>query len=148
MAREGGVTLFEGSRIMYGLSAVGMVRLARLDKIRLRRAFREISELVCRSTQAWRSSPEDFSCEIEVNQAAAELPIRINRSRIEDNTDPHLDGDELAQVYRDFLGIQLTVIKGRFGPSAAQSSYVDALRRLAPDLRKIARRHELTGLVS
>jgi len=148
IAQESGLTLFEGSRILYGLSAVGFVRLARLDKIRLRRAFREISELVCRGTGAWRSSPEDFSCEIEVNQAAAKLPIRLNRSRIEDDTDPHLDGKKLAQVYRDFLSIQLSVIGTRFGPSAAHSCYEDALRRLAPSLRKIAQRHALTGLLA
>jgi DNA-binding PadR family transcriptional regulator len=147
IAQGSGMTLFEGSRVLYGLSAVGLVRLARLDKIRLRRAFREISELVCRSTTAWRASPQDFSCELEVNQAAAELPIRINRSRIEDDTDPQLDGKDLAQVYRDFLSIQLSVIRTRFGPSAARSSYDGALQRLAPELSKIAHSHKLTGLL-
>jgi len=148
IAQEKGHTLFEGSRILYGLSAVGFVRLARLDKIRLRRAFREISELVCRGTWAWRASPEDFSCEMEVNEAAAKLPIRLNRSRIEDDTDPHLDGKDLAQVYREFLSIQLSVIERRFGFSVASSSYEDALRRLAPELQKIAQQHKLTGLLA
>jgi hypothetical protein len=147
IAQAHGLTSFEGSRVMYGLSAVGLVRLARLDKIRLRRAFREISELVCRSTVAWRSSPEDFSCELEVNQAAKMLPIRIRRSRIEDDTDPLMGREELAQLYRDFLTIQLSVVGSRFGDSAARSSYDEALRRLAPGLRKIAQRHKLTGLL-
>lgn len=148
IANDADMTLFETSRVLYGLSAVGVVRLARLDKIRLRRAFREISELVCQSTFAWRTSPEDFSCEIDVNKAASGLPIRITRSRIQDDTEPELQGEDLARLYREFLGIQLHVVGSRFGSEAADSSYQDALRHLAPELYKVADKHSLTHLTN
>ncbi len=45
IARELGLTVFEASRAFYCLAAVGVVRTADLDKIRLRRVFREIAEL-------------------------------------------------------------------------------------------------------
>jgi DNA-binding PadR family transcriptional regulator len=144
LALEAGLTLFEGSRVLYGLAAVGLVRLAHLDKIRLRRAFREIAELVCRSTFQYRSSPEDFSCEVQVNLAASGLPIRLNRSRIEDDTDPGLDGRQLAKIYCEFLQTQLRVIGERFGASVAKSSFEQSLRRLAPDLHTVAEDFGLT----
>ena len=78
IARELGLTVFEASRAFYCLAAVGVVRTADLDKIRLRRVFREIAELMCSSTMAWRRSPEDRSCEKEVNQLTEHLPLCLN----------------------------------------------------------------------
>lgn len=71
-----------------------------LDKIRLRRLFREFAELMCQSTKPYRSAPDDFSCEIEINQRCVDLPIRFAHSRIEDRTDPGLRTDELARLYK------------------------------------------------
>lgn len=146
IARETGLTLFDTSKTIYCLAAVGLARPANLEKIRLRRAFREIAELMCQNTYAWRTSPEDFSCEEEVNKGVNGLPIRLNRSRIEDETDPRLDVEKLAELYKQFLGTQLRVVSIRFGASAARSSYQDALRRLAPELYRVARRYNLTSL--
>ncbi len=146
VARETGLTLFDTSKAIYSLAAVGLVRPANLEKIRLRRAFREISELLCRNTYAWRTSSNDFSCEEEVNREARGMPIRINNSRIEDETDPRLSVDKLAELYKAFLDTQLRVVSNRFGVSAAQSSYHDALKRLAPELYRVARKFNLTSL--
>jgi DNA-binding PadR family transcriptional regulator len=82
IARRLGVTLFEASRAFYCLSAVGVVRTANLDKIRLRRVFRETAELMCGSTLAWRTSPEDRTCEDEVNKRCEHLPPCLNRGLI------------------------------------------------------------------
>ena len=57
IARELDLTLFETSRAFYCLAAIGVLRAADLDKIRLRRVFREIAELMCSSTIAWRAAP-------------------------------------------------------------------------------------------
>ena len=57
VARELDLTLFETSRIFYCLAAIGVLRTADLDKIRLRRVFREIAELMCTSTIPWRAQP-------------------------------------------------------------------------------------------
>ncbi len=148
VAREIGLSLFDTSKIIYCLAAVGVVRPANLEKIRLRRAFREISELLCQSTYAWRTAPDDFSCEEQVNEKASHLPICLNHSRIEDRTDPRLSADKLAQIYREFLSLQLEVVSNRFGPSAARSSFQNALKRLAPDLYKVAVKFGLTSLLS
>jgi len=113
VARECGLTEFETSKILYGLHAVGLVQPGDLDKIRLRRVFREFAELMCKGTLPYRAAPDDFTCEIEVNRRCADLPVRFITSRIEDHTDPSLRTEELAQVYRTFLRTQRTVVRER-----------------------------------
>jgi DNA-binding PadR family transcriptional regulator len=147
VARELGVTVFEASRAFYGLAAVGVLRTADLDKIRLRRLFREIAELMCSSTVAWRTAPDDRSCEEEVNEETGHLPLCLNRGRIEDQAAPHLKADELVEIYRSFLLAQLQVVSRRFGAENARRSFERTLRQLAPELQKVAKRYGFDRLI-
>jgi DNA-binding PadR family transcriptional regulator len=148
VARESGVTLFEASRAFYCLAAVGAVRTADLDKIRLRRVFREIAELMCSSTIAWRNTPDDRTCEQEVNRLAAHLPLCLNQGRIEDQADPQLKMDHLQEMYREFLVAQLDVVSHRFGKENARHSFERTLRQLAPELQDVAKRSGFDRLLT
>ena len=147
IAGELGLTIFEASRTFYSLAAVEVLRTADLEKIRLRRVFREIAELMCRSTLAWRVSPNDRSCEEEVNLATTGLPLCLNRGRIEDQADPQLKADGLVAMYRDFLLAQLDVVSRRFGRENAIASFERTLRQLAPELQNVAKRHNFDKLL-
>ncbi len=148
IARELGMTVFEASRAFYCLAAVGVVRTADLDKIRLRRVFREIAELMCSSTVAWRNAPDDRSCEQEVNRLTDGLPLCINQGRIEDQADPRLKTDGLVEMYRAFLLAQLDVVSRRFGRENARQSFKRTLNQLAPELQTVARRYEFDKLLA
>jgi DNA-binding PadR family transcriptional regulator len=148
IAHELGLTVFEASRTFYCLAAVGVVRTADLDKIRLRRVFREIAELMCSSTTAWRSSPDDRTCEEEVNERIEHLPLCLNRGRIEDQADPHLNMDSLVELYRAFLLTQLDVVSQRFGRENARQSFERTLRQLAPELQDVAKKYSLDKLLA
>jgi DNA-binding PadR family transcriptional regulator len=141
IARELDLTLFEASRTFYCLAAIGVLRTADPDKIRLRRVFREIAELMCESTRSWRATPDDRSCEEEVNERCQEVPIRLNDGRIEDRADPQLGIDELSEIYCYFLKQQYRVVSRRFGASNAREAFERVLRQLAPELQSIARRY-------
>jgi len=143
VARECGLTEFETSKILYGLHAVGLVQPGDLDKIRLRRLFRELAELMCQSTRPYRAGPNDFSCEIEINQRCADLPIRFVHSRIEDRTDPSMRTRELAEVYRRFLQTQIAVVRERFGEEVAGQLLQQVLEQINPALREALERYEL-----
>ena len=148
IARELGLTIFEASRAFYSLAAVGVLRTANLEKIRLRRVFREIAELMCSSTLAWRASPDDRSCEEEVNQATTDLPLCLARGRIEDQADPQLKTDGLVAMYRDFLLAQLDVVSRRFGREIATRSFERTLHQLAPELQNVAKRYNFDKLLT
>ena len=148
IARDLGLTVFEASRAFYCLAAVGVVRTADLDKIRLRRVFREIAELMCSSTIAWRTLPDDRSCEREVNQLTDDLPLSLNRGRIEDQAEPQLKADDLVDMYRSFLLAQLDVVSRRFGRENARQSFERTLRQLAPELQEVAKRHGFDKLLA
>ncbi|MGD8623088.1 MAG: DUF4388 domain-containing protein [Anaerolineae bacterium] len=141
IAREQDLSLFETSRILYCLTAIGALRTADLDKIHLRQVFREIAGLMCNSTLAWRASPEDRECEKEVNQKTEHLPIRLNHGRVEDRADPQLGTEELKEIYYQFLQNQFKVICRRFGQSNGRQAMAEAMRRLPPELRGVARRY-------
>ena len=143
VARVCGLTEFETSKILYGLHAVGLIQPGDLDKIRLRRLFREFAELFCKSTRPYRASPNDFSCEIEVNQRCSDLPVRFVKSRIEDRTDPSLRTDELVEVYRRFLRTQIGVVQERFGQDVAEQLLQRVLEQISPGLREALERYEL-----
>jgi DNA-binding PadR family transcriptional regulator len=147
IARELGLTIFEASRAFYCLAAVGVVRTADLDKIRLRRVFREIAELLCSSTLAWRTSGDDRTCEEEVNQRTTHLPLCLNQGRIEDQAQPQLKTDELVEMYRRFLLTQLNVVSSRFGRENARQSFERTLRQLAPELQAVAKRYGFDKLL-
>ncbi len=148
IARELGMTLFEASRAFYCLAAVGVVRTADLDKIRLRRVFRETAELVCSSTMAWRTPPDDLSCEELVNERTQHLPLRLNQGRIEDQAEPHLRADSLVELYREFLRTQLEVVSQYYGRENARQSLSRTLRQLAPELHEVARRYGFDKLLT
>lgn len=141
-----GWTLFETSKALYGLVAAGLASAADVGRLRLRRAFREIAELLCRSTFAWRTSPDDRSCEEEVNTSVADTPLRLRDGHLEDETPPATPTEELERLYRDFVHAQLKVISQRFGWENALKSYQQVLERLSPDLRAVAARHGLDSL--
>jgi DNA-binding PadR family transcriptional regulator len=147
IARELSLTVFEASRAFYCLTAVGVLRTADLDKIRLRRVFREIAELMCSNTLAWRTAPDDLSCEQAVNEAAGCLPLCLNAGRIEDRSEPQLKTEELVDMYRSFLVKQLNVVSRRFGRPNARESFQRTLRRLAPDLQEVAMRYGFDRLL-
>jgi DNA-binding PadR family transcriptional regulator len=147
IARELVLTLFETSRALYCMTAIGVLRTADLDKIHLRRVFREIAELMCKSTLAWRSSPDDRSCEEEVNHRSHELPIRLNDGRIEDQADPQLAMEELKEIYGQFLENQYTVIDRRFGQSNARQAFARSVQQLPPELRGVVRRYGFDRIV-
>lgn len=141
VARELDLTLFETTRAFYCLAAIGLLRTAGPDRIQLRRVFREIAELMCDSTIAWRASPEDRACEDEVNERCLDLPIRIVEGHIQDRADPQLALEELTETYRTFLRQQYRVISRRFGHSNARQAFERVLRRLSPELQEVANRH-------
>jgi DNA-binding PadR family transcriptional regulator len=147
LAREVGLTVFETSRTLYGLAAVGVVRTADLDKIRLRRVFREIAELMCSSTVAWRTAPDDRTCEEAVNDKTGHLPICLSRGRIEDQAEPQLKIDRLVEMYQRFLLAQLEVVSQRFGRENARQSFQRVLRQLAPELQEVAKRYGFDKLL-
>jgi hypothetical protein len=141
VARNLDLTLFEASRVFYCLTAIGVLHTADLDKIRLRRVFREIAELMCQSTIAWRATPDDRDCELEVNQRTADLPIQLDHGRVEDQVDPQLEIDELKEIYNRFLQVQFKVVSRRFGQTNARQSFERTLRQLAPELQDVAKRY-------
>jgi DNA-binding PadR family transcriptional regulator len=141
VARNLDLTLFEASRVFYCLTAIGVLHTADLDKIRLRRVFREIAELMCQSTVAWRTTPEDRDCELEVNQRTADLPIHLDHGRVKDQADPQLEIDELKEMYNRFLQEQFKVVSRRFGRANARQSFERTLRQLAPELQDVAKRY-------
>jgi len=141
IARELDLTLFETSRIFYCLIAIGALRTSDLDKIRLRRVFRELAELMCSSTVPWRDSPEDRSCEEEVNDRVRDLPLCLAKGHIIDQADPQLGTEELQEMYLRFLTEQCRVISRRFGHSNARHAFERTLRQRAPELQAVAKRY-------
>ncbi len=137
------LTEFETSKILYGLCAVGLAQPGDLSKIRLRRVFREFAELMCRATIPYRESPDDFSCETEVNERCEDLPIRFIAGRIEDQTDPDLRTEELADAYRRFLQTQRAVVKERFGAQVAEQLLERVLSQVNPNLRDVLDNYNL-----
>jgi len=135
VARLRNLTEFEVSKTLYGLCTVGLVRPGDRGKIRLRRVFREFAELMCRGTIPYRSGPDDFTCEEQVNRRCQDLPVRFVASRIEDQTDPALSTDDLAETYRTFLSVQQTVVKERFGQDVARELLEQVKTRINPSLR-------------
>jgi DNA-binding PadR family transcriptional regulator len=143
VARECGLTEFETIRILYALHAVGLVQPEDIDKVRLRRVFREFAELMCRGTRPYRSSPDDLSCEREVNRQCAGLQIYLVMGRIEDHTSPGLRVGELADVYRTFLRTQRAVVRVRFGEEVVEKLMQQVLSQINPGLRDILERYDL-----
>jgi len=143
VAQTCGLTEFETSKILYGLYEAGLIRPGDVDKIRLRRAFREFAELLCQATKPYRASPTDFTCEEEVNRRAANLPIRFNFSRIEDRTEPALPIDKLAEMYRRFLQIQQEVVQERFGEPLLRQLLRQTMAQVNPSLMETLRRYRL-----
>ncbi len=119
----------------------GFVR--HLDKIRLRRVFREFAELMCKSTMPYRDGPDDTTCEIAVNRYCADLPIRLVAGRIEDQTDPNLRTEELAEAYRTFLHTQRQAVQERFGEEVAARLHRQVLSQVNPDLQEALEQYDL-----
>jgi hypothetical protein len=59
IAARNDLTVFETSKILHCLTAVGLLRSGDQEKIRLRRFFREFAELMCCSTLSWRDPPDN-----------------------------------------------------------------------------------------
>jgi DNA-binding PadR family transcriptional regulator len=144
VAQRAGLTEFETSKILYGLYAVDLVQPADPDKGRLRRVFREFAELMCRGALPYRTTPEEASeCESEVNQRCEHLPVRIEQSRIVDETEAGLDVDGLAEIYRTFLQTQHAVLSKRLGKEIADELQQHVLSRISPDLRETLEKYAL-----
>ena len=146
IATRNDLTVFETSKILYCLTAVGLLRSGDQEKIRLRRFFREFAELMCRSTLPSRDPPNNRGCEIEVNQHCAQLPIRFEMGRIQDQTDPALKTEELADLYRTFLSTQYTVIREWFGDDRTQEAFERVLRQLSPGLQEVFDKYSFKGI--
>jgi DNA-binding PadR family transcriptional regulator len=147
IAARNDLTVFETSKVLYCLTAVGLLRSGDQEKIRLRRFFREFAELMCRSTQPWRDPPDNRGCEIQVNQHCAHLPIRFDMGRIQDETDPALKTEELADLYRTFLSTQYAVIKEWFGEERVRRAFDRVLRQLSPGLQEVFGKYHFEGVV-
>lgn len=147
LAQDLGMTLFEVSRTLYSLAAVGAIRSADKLRLRLRRTFREIAELMCRSTITWRASPDDRECEQEVNARCTDIPIQLVDGRIADQTPPDLRTDALISLYKRFLRAQLEVVGNRFGVKRAQLSFNRTIRQLVPELQDAAREAGFLDLI-
>ncbi len=143
VARACGLTEFETSKILYGLHAVGLVQPGDLDKVRLRRVFRELAELMCKGTKPYRLRPDDFSCELEVNARCAELPVRFVAGRIEDQTDPSVQTKTLVGIYRRFLHTQQAVVRERFGEAVAQQLLQTVCSQISPGLKEALKQYDL-----
>ena len=143
VARESNLTEFETSRVLYGLHAVGLVQPGDLVKIRLRRVFREMAELMCRGTFTHRASPDDVSCEMEVNERCSDLPVQLIAGRIQDLTDPRLTTEELAEVYQRFLREQRDVVQKRFGEDVAEKLVNQVSAQISPGLRDALKQYDL-----
>lgn len=143
IARTCALTEFETSKILYTLYVAGLIQPGEADKVRLRRCFREIAELICRATIPARSSPDDLSCEEEVNRCCADLPIRFNVGRIEDRTDPALPMEKLADIYRRFLQAQQRVLRNRFGEERVAAWRNQVMRQIGPGLQDVLRQYGL-----
>lgn len=144
LARSSGFTEFETSKILYGLYAVGFVQLADPDKNKLHRVFREFAELTCRSALPVRTAPEDaLECEQEVNKRCEHLPVSIRNGIIEDQTSPSMQTDALADVYREFLQTQQTVLSIRLGRDIVKDLHQQVLGKISPDLREMIEKYAL-----
>jgi hypothetical protein len=148
VARVCKLTEFETSKALYSLSTVGLVRPGDLSKIRLRRVFREFAELMCRGTIPYRDAPEDSSCEQEVNQRCSNLAVRFVASRIEDQTDPTLTTEDLAETYRAFLTEQHQVVRERFGKQVAERLVDEVTSQISPTLRDTLTQYHLADYSS
>jgi hypothetical protein len=98
---------------------------------------------MCKGTYAYRAGPDDFACEIEVNQRCADLPVCLSAGRIEDQTDPGLRTEELVDVYRAFLRTQQAVVRGRFGDQVADRLFQQVVTQISPGLRDVLERYDL-----
>jgi DNA-binding PadR family transcriptional regulator len=143
VARRCELTEFEISKILYGFHAVGLAQPGDLDKIRLRRLFREFAELMCRGTRPHRAAPDDVACEFEVNERCADIPIRLIAGRIEDQTDPSLSTDKLAEMYRCFLQTQQVVVSEWFGSEVTERLFQQVRSQISPGLRDVLDRYDL-----
>ncbi len=143
IARTCNLTEFETSKILYTLHTVGLVQPGEMDKVRLRRCFREFAELLCQATKPYRASPDDFACEEEVNRRCADLPIRFHASRVEDRTDLALPTEKLAAMYRRFLEAQQAVIQERFGEERLSAWRARVLSQISPSLQTVLRQYRL-----
>jgi hypothetical protein len=146
VARACKLTEFETSKALYSLSTVGLVRPGDLNKIRLRRVFREFAELMCRGTIPYRDHPGDSSCEQEVNQRCENLDVQFVASRIEDQTDPTLTTEDLAEIYRTFLRTQHRVVENRFGAGVAEKLVSEVTSQISPALRDALTQYDLMDL--
>jgi hypothetical protein len=137
IATQNNLTVFETSKILYCLTAVALLRSGDQEKIRLRRFFREFAELMCKSTQPWRDPPDNRGCEHEVNEHCTHLPIEFHMGRIQDQTDPALKTEELADLYHSFLRTQYEVLTQWFGESRVQTAFERVSRQLSPGLQEV-----------
>jgi hypothetical protein len=96
---------------------------------------------MCNRTLAWRATPDDRTCEHQVNELCRHLPLCLNKGRIQDETDPQLGMDDLQETYRRFLQYQFGVVSRQFGHTNARESYEQTLNQLAPELQDAARRY-------
>ncbi|MFZ5918813.1 MAG: DUF4388 domain-containing protein [Chloroflexota bacterium] len=142
------LTVFETSKILYCLTAVGLLRSSDQEKIRLRRFFREFAELMCRSTLPWRHPPDNRACEAEVNVHCAHLPIRFEMGRIQDETEPALKTEDLAKLYQSFLGTQYRVIREWFGQDRAHEAFQRVSRQLSPGLQEVFNRYGFDDILN
>jgi DNA-binding PadR family transcriptional regulator len=145
VAHSCALTEFETSKIIYGLCTVGLVQPGDLGKVRLRRVFREFAELMCQGTLPYREAPDDFTCEREVNQQCKDVPIRFIAGRIEDQTNPALRTQDLAEAYRAFLQAQNRVVRQRFGTDVARTLVQQVMSRISPGLRDALEEYDLVA---
>jgi len=80
-------------------------------------------------------------------QHCAHQPIRFERGRIQDQTDPALKTRELADLYRTFLRTQYAVIEGWFGQERTRKAFGQVLRQLNPDLQEVFAKYRFKDIL-
>ncbi|MHB1319845.1 MAG: DUF4388 domain-containing protein, partial [Anaerolineae bacterium] len=136
LAQVCGLTEFEVSRILYGLSEVDLIEPADPDRGRLRRVFRECAELMCLNAAPFLTVEEAVACEEEVARRCPDVPIAMRDRRILDDTPKTLKSGELADIYRRFLQTQVAVLDERLGQDVADELRRQVLEKISQSLRE------------
>jgi hypothetical protein len=141
IAAVSGMSLFEASRVVYTLSALGGLRTVDVDKVRTRRAFRHLSESLTAAVKTLAGAKTAEVCEQAANAAYRPGDIRISRGKVVDESDPEQEPTQAAQAYANFLRVQVDVIGERMGRNFVRQTMERIVREATPEMQEATSRH-------
>jgi DNA-binding PadR family transcriptional regulator len=141
IAAVSGMSLFEASRVVYTLSALGGLRTVDVDKVRTRRAFRHLSESLTAAVKTLAGAKTAEVCEQAANAAYRPGDIRILRGKVVDESDPEQEPTQAAQAYANFLRVQVDVIGERMGRNFVRQTMERIVREATPEMQEATSRH-------